>query len=85
MTLAEMDAHYGVNNRMKKIKYNLEKFYLLEKELQPYHKELMNMTKSELDKIGQREVCRQLGEKYNVSNNTIRMDLSLLIRYDKIK
>ena len=84
MTLAEMDTALGLKKRMKKVKYDLDKFYFRNKELQDYHKEIISTGRAEIDRIGVREMGRRLGEKYGVSVGTIRKDMGLMKRYELI-
>ena len=84
MTLAEMDTALGLKKRMKKVKYDLDKFYFRNKELQDYHKEIISTGRAEIDRIGVREMGRRLSEKYGVSVGTIRKDMGLMKRYELI-
>ena len=79
-----MDTALGLKKRMKKVKYDLDKFYFRNKELQEYHKEIISLGRAEIDRIGVREMGRRLGEKYGVSVGTIRKDLGLMKRYELI-
>jgi hypothetical protein len=82
MTNAEMDAHWGYDKkRFEKIGYNIRKFYLQEKGLQGYHKELVKMGVDKIDEVGVRETCRRLAEKYNVTPKTIKGDYGHMKRY----
>jgi len=86
MKQVDMDKHFGYTSpRFEKIGYNIRKFYLQEKELQSYHKELINMGREEIDTIGVRETSRVLAEKYGVQPKTIKHDIGLMKRYGTIK
>tara|TARA_A100001391_G_scaffold107412_1_gene71989 strand:+ start:844 stop:1098 length:255 start_codon:yes stop_codon:yes gene_type:complete len=84
MTLQEMDEALGLKGRMSKVKYNLDKFYFRNKELQDYHKEIISTGRADIETIGDREYCRKLGDKYGISSETIRNDLKLIKRYGVI-
>ena len=85
MTLTEMEKELGLaEGRMRKIKYDLDKFYFRTKELQQYHKDIEAMGRTEIDEIGDREVGRRLSEKYGVSTGTIRKDMFLMKKYKVI-
>jgi len=85
MKPAEMDAHFGYDSkRFEKIGYNIRKFYLNEKGLQPYHEDLIRIGQVELDRVGIRVTCRRLAEKHNVKEKTIRADYGHLKRYGKL-
>jgi len=85
MTNTEMDAHFGYDSkRFEKVGYNIRKFYLNEKGLQPYHEDLIRIGQVELDRVGIRVTCRRLAEKHNVKEKTIRSDYGHLKRYGKL-
>ena len=86
MTNAEMDTHWGYDKkRFEKIGYNVRKFYLQEKGIQDYHKELIKMGVAKIDDIGVRETCRRLAEKHGVKPKTIKSDYHHMKRYGKVK
>ena len=87
MSPSEMDIKMGMTNRMRKVGNNLRKFNQIEGEkatLQPYHHELIELGQEKIDKKGGRELCRELGDKYDKSSETIRSDMLIMKRYGLI-
>jgi hypothetical protein len=83
----DMDKMFGVENRMAKVGNNLRKFNQLEGEkanLQPYHNELIKLGLEKIKERGGRELCRELGEKYDKSSETIRSDMLIMKMYGLI-
>ena len=83
-----MDKELGYTNRMRKVGNNLRKFGMLKGEtanLQDYHYECIEIGLEEIDKIGGRDMCRKLGEKYKKSSETIRSDMLIMKRYGLLK
>ena len=87
MTAAEMDIELGLNNRMRKVANNLRKFNQLEGEtanLQNYHNGMIKTGVKKIQDEGVRVYCRRAGEKYGISDSTIKGDYSIMKRYGLI-
>ena len=87
MSSAEMDKALGLTNRMRKVANNLRKFNQLEGEkanLQKYHYDMIDRGVEEIQKEGVRVYCRRVGEKFGVSESTIKGDYSIMKRYGLI-
>ena len=83
-----MDAELGVVRRMKVVASNLRKFGQLEGEtakIQPYHNEIIEMGQNRINETGIRNICIVLGDKYGLSDATIKSEYSVMKRYGLIK
>ena len=88
MTAAEMDIELGLTNRMKVVANQLRKFNQLEGETgtqTEYHKQIIKDGLQVIQEEGIRVYCRRVGEKYGVSDSTVKGDYSVMKRYGLIK